>query len=103
MVVTVEKLVLKPVDGVTQMVVSQVVGWAGCADDKVDVDGKMVLHSVGGELDGSSGKTVTVASLVTVTVDVTTLLSAFCSLDACKAGADVVVICCTRSCEARSD
>lgn len=103
LVVTVEKLVLKTDPDVTQMVLSQVVDWAGCTDDEVKVGGKMVPHSVGGELEGTSGKIVTVVTFVTVTVDVTSLLSVFCWLDASKAGADVVVICCTRSCEARSD
>lgn len=93
---------LKTVPGVTQMVLTQIVGWAGCTDDKLEVSGKMVSHSVG-EMDDVSAKTVIVNSLVTVRVEVTTRLLAFCSLDASKTGVGAVVIGCARSCEAQWD
>lgn len=95
---TVKKLVLKTVPGVTQMVLTQMVGWAGCTE----AGGKMVSHSVG-EMDDTSAKTVTVDSLVIVKVDVATWLSVLCWLNASKVGAGVLVICCTRSCEAQPD
>lgn len=90
---------LKTVPGVTQMVLTQMVGWAGCTDDELEVSGKVVSNSVG-EMDDTSAKTVIVNSLVTVRVDVTTRLLASCSLNASKTGVRVVVIGCARSCGA---
>lgn len=90
---------LKTIPGVTQMVLTQMVGWAGCTDDKLEVSGKVVSNSVG-EMDDTSAKTVIVNSLVTVRVDVTTRLLAFCSLNASKTGVRAVVIGCARSCGA---
>lgn len=90
---------LKTVPGVTQMVLTQMVGWAGCTDDELEVSGKVVSNSVG-EMDDTSAKTVIVNSLVTVRVDVTTRLLAFCSLNASKIGVRAVVIGCARSCGA---
>lgn len=88
---TVKTLVLKTVPGVTQMVLTQMVDCAGCTDDKPEVGGKMVSHSVG-EMDDTPAKTVTVDSLVTVKVDVTTWLSVCCSLNASKAGAGLTIM-----------
>lgn len=93
---------LKTVSGVTQMVLTHMVGWAGCSDDEVDVDMEVVSHSVGGELGGTSTKTVVVDSVVIVTMGTMTWLSVLCSLGASRAVADGLVVCCTISCEARS-
>lgn len=93
---------LKTVSGVTQMVLIHMVGWAGCNDDEVDVDTEVVAHSVVGELGDTSTKTVVVDLVVIVTMGAMTWSPILCSLDASKAVADGVVVCCTRSCEARS-
>lgn len=60
-------------------------------------------HSVDGELGDTSTKTVVVDLVVTVTMGAMIWVSVLCLLDAPTAGADVVEVSCTSSCEARSD
>ena len=90
-IVSVTKVVLKTVGGVTQIVFTKIVDGESWTDDKAEGVGKVVSHAVGRELDGTSTKTVVVDSSVTVMVCAMVWRSVLCFPEAPEKGASVAV------------